>query len=106
MPDANTSTQGLSQPATDGVEYGQITLDNSDPVSAFGTGERTTSITIVADPGNGDNIYIGWDSDVDETSGIPLEAGSSFSADLDVAQQEVYIMTDAPTQVAAIASVG
>lgn len=106
MPDASASTQGLSQPATDGVEYGQVSLNNNSPQSVFGTGERTTSILIVALPANGSQVFVGFDSDVDQNSGIPLEAGDSFGMDLDVAEQEVFVMTNSPTQTVAVMSVG
>lgn len=94
-----SSGDGKDIPSTEGVEYEAGTVTNGeDPETVFSEVDSTDAVIVVADPGNGDNIYFGWDDQVDETTGVPLQAGQSVSFDLDVTEQNIYVMTDTGTQ--------
>lgn len=97
---------GRSQPATEGVEYGRVTFDNDvndpaanqDPETVFNIGEITGAVLVQAPDGNvianTSDIYLGWDDDVDETSGIILTPGDTISFDIDASDQNLFAIPE------------
>lgn len=78
------------KPATEGRGYGHEDMkSNEAKVIASATGE-TGNILIRADPTNSSPVYIGWDDEVTPSSGMILEAGDTFNAELDSSQQSIY----------------
>ena len=80
---------------TVGVEYGTVILDNAnEPKPIFGTGVSTRYASIKASADNSDQVFLGWDSDVEFGDGIELSPTESFSLPLDVTQQQVWAVAD------------
>jgi hypothetical protein len=85
--------EGLNQPATDGVDYDNIALSDTDSTEVVVEG-GTGSILLVAHPANSDIVYLGWDEQVSSSNGLPLEAGAGASFDIDVSTQPIYAIAD------------
>lgn len=88
-----------STPATDGRDYGVTVVDgdDADPTLVMPADLDTGSYLIVADPENGDIVYLGWDDKVETSTGIPLEKGNSFSVDIDNSEQQIYAVAPSGT---------
>lgn len=84
-------TSGIDTPATDGTAYGATTAPAANENGIIlPAGTQTGSYIITAPQGNGGTVYLGWDSDVDNNTGLPLLPGRSISVDLDNSRQEIY----------------
>lgn len=71
-----------------GAGYGSVTLnDTSSGTRIVDLGIETESIAIKAVDGK---IYIGFDDQVDDTNGYPLDEGQGISFDLDVDQDGLF----------------
>lgn len=93
MPGGSAGTSGASTPANQGVEFDQEQLDSTtDPEDIFSDVDETTSIIIRALPGNAGNVFVGFDGSVTANNGFPLEAGDTLSMDLDVGEQDIFII--------------
>lgn len=99
------TSSGKQNPSTDGVEYEAQVIDAGDPAEAvFSGADETRFVVLVADDGNDNPIYWGWDDDVDNNNGLPLYPGQSLAVDLDVTEQNIYVATDSGTQIYRYAS--
>lgn len=87
----SASTTGQVKPATKGETYGRVVLESTSSAERiFALSTDSLSALIQAHPDNTDNIFIGWDSDVDSDSGIVLEPGSNISIDVDLDEQNMW----------------
>lgn len=95
MPSGSVSGSGRDAAFNKGEAYGAEVLEStSEPEPIFNLGVESGSIAIRAHPNNSGIIYVGWDDQVDSTTGFPLNAGESISMELDVSNQEVYAIPD------------
>lgn len=81
---------GKEAPATNGEDYDRVVLSSNEPEAIFDIGTETTFIIIQSDSDNGGDIHIGWDDNVDDTTGFPLEPGDILTATLDVSEQNIW----------------
>jgi len=86
---AGSSTQ--TRPGTRGEDYGREVFENAGEAErVFAIETETTSVFIQAHPDNNDNIFIGWDDNVDSNTGVILEAGAGLSFPVDVSVQNLW----------------
>lgn len=98
--------EGVRTPPTDGSYYGPVILpDEGDLARVVPDGINTGSIAIKC-ISTSESVYLGWDQDVDETEGFPLEEGESLSLDLDSDSQGIwaYSTTSDPDELRVIAT--
>ena len=87
----SADSEGKSVSATAGVAYGREVIESTSSAERiFDLGLETRSVLIQANPGNSDNIFLGWDGDVDSNSGIILEPGDTITIDIDLNVQNVW----------------
>lgn len=92
----SAGSSGQPRPATSGKSYGREVLESAgDAERLFAIGTDSLSILIQANPDNSDNIFIGWDDEVDSNTGIILEPGDVIGMDLDVENQNVWAVSAA-----------
>lgn len=99
--------EGRPQPATEGVSYGRVTFNDDvndpdfDPEVVIPVGDLTGSVLVQAPDGdvisNNSDVYLGWDDDVDETSGLVLTPGESLSIDINAAAQNLFAIPEDDT---------
>lgn len=106
MSGAGGGGEGRPQAATEGVSYGRVNFDNDvndpavdqDPEVVIPVGDQTGSIIVQSPDGdtisNNSDIYLGWDDEVDETSGLVLTPGESISIDLNAAAQNLFAIPE------------
>lgn len=92
MPGSGSAgSTGQPKPNTEGISYGTETFESANESERiFSLSQQSVTILIRALPGNSGIVYLGWDGDVTVNDGMPLEAGDTFSADLDVDRQNVW----------------
>lgn len=87
----SADSEGKSVPATSGVAYGREVIESTSSAERiFDLGLETSSVLIQANPNNSDNLFIGWDEDVDSDSGVILEPGDTITIDIDLNVQNVW----------------
>jgi hypothetical protein len=90
MPGVDTNNQTASNK---GAGYDGKTLNSTtDPERLVSIGTETRSIAIIAETGR---IYVGFDDNLDSDNGFPLDEGVSISLDLDVNQEDIYVLPEA-----------
>lgn len=76
-------------------DYGVESFTSADEAERLvDLGNETESILVLAPPGNGGIIYLGFDDEVDSNNGIPLDAGSGVSFDIDTDQLGLFAAAD------------
>lgn len=91
------STQGLEHPSTRGAGYGRTappSIEEGTAVSVMPIGEQTGSIIMKTEENNQGRIFIGWDTEVDNTDGFPLSPGNSITIAIDNSSQNVYCVAE------------
>lgn len=86
--------EGLRVVPTEGVEYGEVILPETDnPVEINPEGEDTGGIAIRAWNNNG-VVYVGFDDEVDSSTGFPLQDGESLGADLNLEAADLFLLPE------------
>lgn len=94
--------EGLRVSPTEGKEYGSVMVGEGEAVRLIPPDVKTGAVIIKVysagpdeddpefDPDETYNIYFGWDDQVDESNGMPLEEGESLSIEIDNSSQGVW----------------
>lgn len=73
------------------IRHGRTTVvTGGTRVSLIGAGVRTRSVTIKADKGNADEVFVGG-STVTVANGFPLEDRDTVTLEVDNAEDEIFI---------------
>ena len=87
-------TEGLRVAPSAGAFYGEVILpDENEPTQVSGGDVPTGSLAIRAWDNVG-TVYIGWDSDVDEDNGFPLDEGETLSVDINLDSEDMWILPE------------
>jgi hypothetical protein len=86
---------GLRTPPSNGSYYGSTVASGAGDVVRVIPEAIETGSFIVRAWNNSGPIYIGWDEEVDDISGFPLEDGQSLTMDLDASDQGIYFFAPA-----------
>lgn len=91
MSGGSISLSGKDTPSTEGVGYGrQVFSTAQDAERIFALGQETGAVLVRANPDNSDDIYVGFDDDVDNNNGFPLQKGESIEMDMDIDKQNLW----------------
>jgi len=96
-------TGGVRTPPSKGSAYGRTILAEQGIAQRVISSEvKTGSVLINSYTGDDDNegnegvIYIGFDEDVDDESGFPLEPGQSIGLDIQNRSQGIWAYAEVP----------
>lgn len=81
---------GIDQPSTEGTGYDGQQLPQDEATRVMPADLESGSYVVMADPGNDESIYLGWDDEVDESSGVPLGPGTGLAIDMDNQTQNLW----------------
>lgn len=86
---------GEGTPDTNGENVGvEALLDTSSAERVTPLNRPSSSLLVVADPGNEANVEVGFDPDMTFGDGIPLTSGGSVSIDINIQEQPLYAIPD------------
>lgn len=89
--------EGIRTPPSDGVGYDKVVIsDTSTPIELVGPAEGAGSVVVRSwqSGGNSGTIYVGWDNQVDSSTGFPLEDGDSITLEISTESQSIWIIGD------------
>lgn len=84
-----------SFPPAEGTEYGATRPDSvGEPELVFKLDTESKSIAVRAEEDNNAKVYLGWDTDLDTDNGFPVYPTESFEVDMDVSNQELFMVVE------------